>query len=212
MRNTASGLMARRCSISIQPPADRYASLPCRATRARKPGSCPESTYDWSAGAIRSSAAAERPTPSGPGRSRACAKRDSVRRQHDTSAKRKAVTVGCVVIGLTREWGLAPVDSNHHSQIQSLVSCRWTRGQRDGKNLHGDPVRRRGAACCAPTRFLGSGGLTEPELPNADVAGAPQLHGPSRNCTVGPNTTRGGGAVSQHNGHKRSEALARLGE
>src|SRR6266576_1921810 len=25
---------------------------------------------------------------------------------------------------------LAPVDSNHHTQIQSLVSCRWTRGQR----------------------------------------------------------------------------------
>ncbi len=24
---------------------------------------------------------------------------------------------------------LAPVDSNHHTQIQSLVSCRWTRGQ-----------------------------------------------------------------------------------
>src|SRR5947207_10382150 len=107
---------------------------------------------------------------------------------------------------------LAPVNSNHHSQIQSLMSCRWTRGQRDGKNLHCDPVRRRGAACCAPTRLLGSAVLREPELPNADVAHAPQLHGPSRNCTVGPNTTRGGGAVSQHNGHKRSEALARLGE
>ena len=25
---------------------------------------------------------------------------------------------------------LAPVDSNHHSRIQSPVSCRWTRGQR----------------------------------------------------------------------------------
>src|SRR2546426_4065862 len=24
---------------------------------------------------------------------------------------------------------LAPVGSNHHSQIQSLVSCHWTRGQ-----------------------------------------------------------------------------------
>ena len=24
---------------------------------------------------------------------------------------------------------LPPVDSNHHSQIQSLVSCHWTRGQ-----------------------------------------------------------------------------------
>src|SRR2546425_13300432 len=33
---------------------------------------------------------------------------------------------------LVRETGgqLAPVDSNHHTQIQSLVSCRWTRGQR----------------------------------------------------------------------------------
>src|SRR5216117_486003 len=39
---------------------------------------------------------------------------------------------------------LAPVDSNHHTQIQSLVSCRWTRGQRDGKNLHCGPVTRRG--------------------------------------------------------------------
>src|SRR3989454_5153494 len=26
--------------------------------------------------------------------------------------------------------GLAPVDSNHHSRIQSPVSCHWTRGQR----------------------------------------------------------------------------------
>src|SRR6059058_6651860 len=60
---------------------------------------------------------------------------------------------------------LAPVDSNHHSQIQSLVSCRWTRGQRDGKNLHYDPVSRRGAACCAPTRRLGSDALAEPKLP-----------------------------------------------
>jgi len=29
---------------------------------------------------------------------------------------------------------------------------------------------------------------------------------------VTTNTTRGGGAVNQHNGHKRSDALARLGE
>src|SRR2546425_10404168 len=107
---------------------------------------------------------------------------------------------------------LAPVDSNHHTQIQSLVSCRWTRGQCDGKNLHYDPVRRRGAACCAPTRRLRSGVLAEPRLPKADVAGAPQLRGPTWRCTVGPNTTRGGGAVSQYDGHKRSEALARLGE
>src|SRR2546425_10709510 len=28
---------------------------------------------------------------------------------------------------------LAPVDSNHHTQIQSLVSCRWTRGQREAR-------------------------------------------------------------------------------
>src|SRR5436305_378765 len=97
-------------------------------------------------------------------------------------------------------------------RVQSLVSCHWTRGQRDGKNLHYDPVRRRGAACCAPTRRLGSDVLAEPKLPKADVAGAPQLRGPSWDCTVVPNTTRGGGAVSQHDGHKRSEALARLGE
>src|SRR5205809_2607689 len=107
---------------------------------------------------------------------------------------------------------LAPVDSNHHTQIQSLVSCRWTRGQCDGKNLHYDPVRRRGAACCGPTRRLGSGVNAARKLPKADVAGAPQLRGPSWNCTVVPNTTRGGGAVSQYDGHKRSEALARLGE
>src|SRR5438094_7211831 len=115
---------------------------------------------------------------------------------------------------LVREtgWQLAPVDSNHHTQIQSLVSCRWTRGQCDGKNLHYDPVRRRGAACCGPTRRLGSGVNAARKLPKADVAGAPQLRGPSWNCTVVPNTTRGGGAVSQSDGHKRSEALARLGE
>src|SRR6266853_22002 len=88
---------------------------------------------------------------------------------------------------------LAPVDSNHNTQIQSLVSCRWTRGQRDGKNLYDDPVRRRGAACCAPTRCLGSSVLAEYNSPKADVADAPQLRGLSRRCTVGPNTTRGGG-------------------
>src|SRR6266851_5077326 len=43
--------------------------------------------------------------------------------------------------------------------IQSLVSCVWTRGQCDGKNLHSGPVRRRGAACCATRRRLGSGVL-----------------------------------------------------
>src|SRR2546426_7392439 len=66
---------------------------------------------------------------------------------------------------------LAPVDSNHHTQIQSLVSCHWTRGQRDGKNLHYDPVRRRGAACCAPTRCVGSGVLAEPDLPKGRRCG-----------------------------------------
>ena len=45
MRNTASGLMARRCSTSIEPTDATYASLPCRATTARRPGSLPESTY-----------------------------------------------------------------------------------------------------------------------------------------------------------------------
>src|SRR5439155_25658268 len=158
-------------------------------------------------------AAVESPTSSGRARGRPCAMRESVRRQHDTTAKRRALTVGRGVIGLAPEGGLAPVDSNHHSQIQSLVSCRWTRGQRDGKNLHYDPVSRRGAACCAPTRRPGSGvPCRVQKFPKADVAGAPQLRAPSRDCTVGSNTTRGGGAVSQANGHKRSETLARLGD
>src|SRR5438094_2417227 len=107
---------------------------------------------------------------------------------------------------------LAPVDSNHHSQIQSLVSCRWTRGQRDGKNLHYDPVRRGSSGCCAPTPRLGSGVLAGPNLPRAVVAAAPQLRSPNWSCTVVSNTTRGGGAVNQQDGHKRSGALARLGE
>src|SRR5437764_3396317 len=127
MRNTASGLMARRCSTSIQPPADRYASLPCRATRARKPGNCPESTYDCSVGAMRCNPAVESPTSSGRARGRPCAMRESVRRQHDTTAKRRALTVGRGVIGLALEGGLAPVDSNHHSQIERGVERRGPR-------------------------------------------------------------------------------------
>src|SRR5256885_16189098 len=79
-------------------------------------------------------------------------------------------------------------------------------------NLLYDPVRCRGAACCAPTRRLGSGVLCRAELPKPDVAGLPQLRGPNWNCTAVPNTTRGGGAVNQPNGHKRSDALSRLGE
>src|SRR5204863_7652380 len=65
---------------------------------------------------------------------------------------------------------LAPVDSNHHSQIQSLVSCRWTRGQRDGKNLHYDPVRV-GALHAAPLHDVSGQPLSpNPKLPKADVA------------------------------------------
>src|SRR5439155_6531522 len=44
------------------------------------------------------------------------------------------------------------------------------------------------------------------------VAGPPQLRGSRWRCTVVPNTTRGGGAVNQPDGHKRSQALSRLGE
>jgi len=39
-----------------------------------------------------------------------------------------------------------------------------------------------------------------------------KLRGPSWRHTVVSNTTRGGGAVKEHDGHKRSDALSRLGE
>src|SRR5207249_3535108 len=68
----ASGSMGCRCSISMEPTDATYASLPCRATTARRPGSFPESTYACSAGPIRSRAAAERPTSAGRARGRPC--------------------------------------------------------------------------------------------------------------------------------------------
>ncbi len=35
---------------------------------------------------------------------------------------------------------LAPVGSNHHSQIQSLVSCHWTRGQSEKLGFSGQNI------------------------------------------------------------------------
>src|SRR3989442_8015778 len=76
----------------------------------------------------------------------------------------------------------------------------------------GDPKSGRSS----PYRYSTAKATMRPAQRSRDsvcgVAGPPQLRGPSWRCTVVPNTTRGGGAVSQHDGHKRSEALARLGE